>query len=74
MFSAGTQYWICGLEPGCQGHDSSAVIDAITTRLLTAFAVGPAGRVHPALDNLAQLGIGRGSPEGKAPPTSGTND
>lgn len=57
VFSAGTQYWICGLEPGCQGHDSSAVIGAITTRLLTTFAQGPAGRAHPARDNLAQLGI-----------------
>jgi hypothetical protein len=57
VFSAGTQYWICGLEPGCQGHDSSAVVDAITTRLLTAFAQGPAGSAHPAQDNLAPLGI-----------------
>jgi hypothetical protein len=57
VFSAGTQYWICGLEPGCQGHDSSAVVDAITTRLLTAFAQGPAGRAHPAQDDLARLGI-----------------
>ncbi|MDN5918296.1 MAG: hypothetical protein L0I76_24900 [Pseudonocardia sp.] len=57
VFSAGTQYWICGLEPGCRGQDSSATIDAITTRLLTSFAAGPAGREHPALDNLARLGI-----------------
>ena len=57
VFSAGTQYWICGLEPGCQGHDSSGAIGAITTRLLTAFAQGPAGLPHPARDNLAQLGV-----------------
>jgi hypothetical protein len=57
VFSAGTQYWICGLVPGCQGHDSSSVIGAITTRLLTAFAQGPAGRAHPAQDDLAALGI-----------------
>lgn len=66
VFSAGTQYWICGLEAGCQGHDSSAAIDAITSRLLTAFAEGPAGRIHPAQDNLAQLGIGGGSAGGTA--------
>jgi hypothetical protein len=59
VFSAGTQYWICGLEPGCQGSDNSAVISAITTRLLTAFAQGPAGRLHPARDDLAQLAIDR---------------
>jgi hypothetical protein len=58
VFSAGTQYWICGLEPGCQGQDNSAVIQAITTRLLSVFARGPAGRDHPAMDNLAPLGIG----------------
>jgi hypothetical protein len=62
VFSAGTQYWICGLEPGCQGHDSSAVVGAVTTRLLTAFAQGPAGRAHPAQENLAALGIGPPGP------------
>ena len=57
VFSAGTQYWICGLEPGCHGRDDSAAIDPITSRLLTAFAQGPAGLVHPAEDNLAAVGI-----------------
>jgi|tagenome__1003787_1003787.scaffolds.fasta_scaffold20860301_2 hypothetical protein len=57
VFSAGTQYWIGALEPGYRGQDNSAVIDTITTRLLTAFAQGPAGRVHPAVDNLVALGI-----------------
>jgi hypothetical protein len=57
VFSAGTQYWIGALDPGNRGQDSSAVIGAITTRLLTAFAAGPAGRAHPAVDNLAALGI-----------------
>jgi hypothetical protein len=67
VFSAGTQYWICGLEPGCQGNDSSAVIGAITSRLLAAFAVGPAGRAHPAQDDLAALGITAGAPPSAAP-------
>jgi hypothetical protein len=62
VFSAGTQYWICALEPGCQGHDSSAVIGAITTRLLTAFAQGPAGRAHPAEDDVTRLGITAAEP------------
>src|SRR4051794_22348217 len=57
VFSAGTQYWIGALEPGYQGGDNSAVVGAITTRLLTAFAQGPAGLAHPAVDNLAALGI-----------------
>jgi hypothetical protein len=33
------------------------VVAAITTRLLTAFAGGPAGAAHPAEDNLGALGI-----------------
>jgi hypothetical protein len=73
VFSAGTQYWICGLEAGCQGHDSSAVIEAITGRLLVAFAEGPAGRSHPARDNLAQLGIGGGS-VGRPAAEAGSSD
>jgi hypothetical protein len=58
VFSAGTQYWICGLEPTCvQGIRNAPIIDAITTRLLTAFAQGPAGLAHPAVDDLGVLGI-----------------
>ncbi|MEU7811612.1 N,N-dimethylformamidase beta subunit family domain-containing protein [Pseudonocardia sp. NPDC049154] len=57
VFSAGTQYWICGLDPGCRGGQSAAVVGAITARLLTAFAAGPAGAAHPAQDNLGALGI-----------------
>jgi len=57
VFSAGTQYWICGLEPSCRGSRVASVIDGITSRLLTAFAAGPAGSAHPAQDNLAALRI-----------------
>ncbi|MCE0768195.1 hypothetical protein LWC35_35660 [Pseudonocardia kujensis] len=57
VFSAGTQYWICGLDPACRGGTSAPVVGAITTRLLTAFAAGPAGAAHPAEDNLVALGI-----------------
>ena len=57
VFSAGTQYWICGLDPNCRGGRSTPVISAITTRLLTALAAGPAGAAHPAEDNLGALGI-----------------
>jgi hypothetical protein len=57
VFSAGTQYWIGSLEPGYRSLDNSTVVGAITIRLLDAFAQGPAGLVHPAVDNLAALGI-----------------
>ncbi len=57
VFSAGTQWWICGVDPGCAkpGVDAPAVvrtISAITTRLLDAYAQGLAGGQHPAVDNL----------------------
>ncbi|MGH3768722.1 MAG: N,N-dimethylformamidase beta subunit family domain-containing protein [Pseudonocardiaceae bacterium] len=58
VFSAGTQYWICGLDPSCSnGERYDPAVATITTRLLTAYAQGPAGREHPATDNLDRLGI-----------------
>ncbi len=62
VFSAGTQYWICGVDPQCPkaGADNGSVlhtISAITTRLLDAYAQGPAGAQHPAVDNLQQLHV-----------------
>ena len=41
--------------------------DAITTRLLTQFAAGPAGTAHPAVDNLARLGIRAGGRTASGP-------
>jgi len=66
VFSSGTQYWICGLDPGCPragpaDGPTHRVLGAITTRLLEAFARGPAGPTHPARDNPAELHIGPGS-------------
>jgi len=60
VFSAGTQWWICGVDPGCAKPSVDAptvvrTISAITTRLLDAYAQGPAGGQHPAVDNLQHL-------------------
>jgi hypothetical protein len=71
VFSAGTQYWICGLDPTCgrAGAPSDTVHKAIATitgRLFTAFAAGPAGNAHPANDNLAAMGV-RGAKPNPAP-------
>jgi hypothetical protein len=66
VFSAGTQYWICALDPGCpqDGGDRTAhdAVSAITLRLFRAYAEGPAGRAHPAVDNLAALHIAGAAP------------
>jgi hypothetical protein len=71
VFSSGTQDWVCGMDPGCRGGGpggrTAQVISAITVRLLQQFAAGPAGAAHPAVDNLARLGIDR---SGTAPTPS----
>jgi hypothetical protein len=63
VFSAGTQYWICGLDPQCTTSQNNAAIRRITQRLLDAFAQGPAGIAHPAVDNLAALHIRGATPQ-----------
>jgi hypothetical protein len=57
VFSSGTQDWVCGMDPACAQNGVAPTLDAITTRLLQTFAAGPAGRTHPAADNLAALHI-----------------
>lgn len=63
VFSAGTQYWICGLDPRCTTSQNNAAIRRITQRLLDAFAQGPTGIAHPAVDNLAALHIRGATPK-----------
>jgi hypothetical protein len=61
VFDSGTSSWICGLVLDCTFHPKDQhlvdVITTITSTLLTGFAAGPAGRDHPARDNLERLGI-----------------
>jgi hypothetical protein len=62
VLSSGTQWWICGLDPGCRFPGSAItevhrVFTAMTARLLDVFAQGRAGQQYPAVDNLVQLGI-----------------
>ncbi len=67
VFSSGTQWWICGLDPACKFAGTAVaevhrVFTAITTRLLRAYAEGPAGNRYPAVDNLVQVGVPRATP------------
>jgi hypothetical protein len=71
VFDSGTSSWVCALavflcEPGHGNAAAQRVVTAITTRLLEAFAAGPAGWTHPAVSNLAALGISRPPPPGRA--------
>ncbi|HEY0816083.1 MAG TPA: N,N-dimethylformamidase beta subunit family domain-containing protein [Pseudonocardia sp.] len=71
VFESGTQDWVCGMDPHCTGPAQAGhiapILDAISTRLFTAFAAGPAGRAHPAVDNLAKLDITPGAHKAFAP-------
>ncbi|HVA60481.1 MAG TPA: N,N-dimethylformamidase beta subunit family domain-containing protein [Mycobacteriales bacterium] len=62
VFDSGTSSWVCAIavflcEKGHGDPAAQRVVTAVTTRLLEAFAAGPAGAVHPARQNLARLGI-----------------
>jgi hypothetical protein len=57
VFASGTMRWVCAMRgPSC-GHGvtraAGRFVDRATQNLLWAFAAGPAGREHPATDNVA---------------------
>jgi hypothetical protein len=61
VFASGTSSWVCGLVYECTFHPQDRrIVDAvttITTTLLKTFAAGPAGKAHPAIDNLDRHNI-----------------
>jgi hypothetical protein len=52
VFDAGTMRWVCGLRHCGPKTDASSgpILSRATLNILRAFAVGPAGRTHPATD------------------------
>jgi hypothetical protein len=60
VFDAGTMRWVCALGGGCRNHGVTAAatsfVQRVTRTLLRAFADGPAGAAHPAVDNVDQIG------------------
>ena len=59
-FDSGTSAWICGLTPSCSPSAAQRdIVTTVTSNLLRAFAAGPAGKTHPAVDNTAALGIAK---------------
>jgi hypothetical protein len=59
VFASGTMRWVCAMRgPHC-GHGltwaAERFVNRATENLLRAFAAGPAGKTHPARDNLAQV-------------------
>ena len=64
VFASGTSAWVAALS-ACQPTEctlTGRVVTAVTSTLLRAFAAGPAGRAHPAIDNLAPLNAFAGDP------------
>lgn len=66
VFASGTMRWVCGMRgPSCGhgvGEAARRFVDRATQNLLRVFAAGPAGRGHPAHDNLAEVKPQGGSP------------
>ncbi|HZR51850.1 MAG TPA: N,N-dimethylformamidase beta subunit family domain-containing protein [Streptosporangiaceae bacterium] len=59
VFASGTMRWVCAMRgPHC-GHGVTTAaerfVDIATDNLLRAFAAGPAGKTHPAEDNVAEV-------------------
>ena len=59
VFDSGTSSWVCAITDRCadgRGDAAAArIVRMVTTNLFRAFAAGPAGRRHPARDNVAGL-------------------
>jgi hypothetical protein len=59
VFATGTMRWVCAMRGSACGHGvngkAAAFVDRVTENMLHAFAAGPAGRAHPATDDLAKI-------------------
>jgi hypothetical protein len=66
VFAAGTSRWVAALDQTCAGCVTtpvgSTLVTAVTTRLLTAMALGPLGLSHPGVGNLDALHEYAGDP------------
>jgi hypothetical protein len=59
VFASGTMRWVCAMRGTSCGHGvnraAQRFVDIATDNLLRVFAAGPAGKTHPAEDNVAQV-------------------
>ncbi len=57
VFDASTSSWVCAISNSCPpGRGNAAaqvIVTGVTSNLLQAYAAGPAGKAHPAVDNVA---------------------
>jgi hypothetical protein len=66
VFNSGTSLWVAALDPSCTrcgtNGRGTALITAVTTRLLNAMAAGPMALRHPAAGNLDKVHEYSGDP------------
>jgi hypothetical protein len=55
VFATGTNLWIPLFNPACALPCSGTTLIKVTENVLAAFGTGPAGRLHPSVNNLASL-------------------
>jgi hypothetical protein len=56
VLATGSNWWIQAIG-GSKGMECHHFTGAVTKNMLKVFARGPAGRQHPAVDNLVSLGV-----------------
>jgi hypothetical protein len=64
VFAAGTIDWNCGLDGTCTDIEAFDVVRGVTANVLRVFAVGPAGRTHPSIENASRYRVGDPTPVG----------
>jgi hypothetical protein len=65
VFASASIHWICSIDGLCPTtNEAAAVVRQVTANVLTAFAAGPAGAVHPSVANVAALKAGTGGASG----------
>lgn len=65
VFATGTMRWVCAMRGTACGHGvtakAAAFVGRVSENMLRAFAAGPAGRAHPARDDLGKVKPGKAS-------------
>jgi hypothetical protein len=63
VFATGTMRWVCAMRGKACGHGvtgrAGRFVSRVTENMLRGFAAGPAGRAHPAADDLGAVKPGR---------------
>ncbi|MHB1488013.1 MAG: N,N-dimethylformamidase beta subunit family domain-containing protein [Acidimicrobiales bacterium] len=66
VFASGTNFWVPAIGNSCSGPKlcAAAVANKVTQNLLAAYAAGPAGLMHPSVQNWEKITRYRGATPG----------